>query len=143
MKLLNANIQDQDFSLPLPTSLLTCLQCFRLKRIFDYICLCCKIGRVQIKVIIDINYTTQTLIIINVLFLFTGHTGHLTPKILLYIYSRTIYMQTCHINFRCLRALLADLLKRWNTPEIKVITAAYSIQGCHFPSLTGSLNCKL
>ena len=35
-------------------------------------------------------------------------------------------MQTFHLFFsRCLRALLADLQKRWKTPEIEVVTFAY------------------
>ena len=33
-----------------------------------------------------------------------------------------------------------ELQKRWNTPEIKVITALYSI--CHSSPLTGSFNCE-
>ena len=34
-----------------------------------------------------------------------------------------------------------ELQKRWNIPEIKVITAPYSI--CHSPPLTGSFNCEI
>ena len=33
---------------------------------------------------------------------------------------------------RCLEALLADLQKLWNTPEIEVPTVAYPTQFCHF-----------
>ena len=43
---------------------------------------------------------------------------------------------------RCLEALLADLQKRWNTPEIEVPTVAYPTQFCHSSTLTGSFNCE-
>ena len=43
---------------------------------------------------------------------------------------------------RCLEAHIADLQKRWNTPEIEVPTVAYPTQFCHSSSLTGSFNCK-
>ena len=43
---------------------------------------------------------------------------------------------------RCLEELLADLQKRWNTPEIEVPTVAYSTQFCHSSTLTGSFNCQ-
>ena len=43
---------------------------------------------------------------------------------------------------RCLEALLADLQKRWNTPEIEVPTFAYPTQFCHSSPLTGSFNCE-
>ena len=47
------------------------------------------------------TYIIQTFISIKILFLFTGQTGNLTPKILLkiYMYSRTIAVQTCHMFF--------------------------------------------
>ena len=43
---------------------------------------------------------------------------------------------------RCLEVLIADLQKRWNTPEIEVPTVAYPTQFCHSSPLTGSFNCK-
>ena len=43
---------------------------------------------------------------------------------------------------RCLEALLADLQKRWKTPEIEVPTVAYPTQFCHSSPLTGSFNCE-
>ena len=43
---------------------------------------------------------------------------------------------------RCLDVPLADLQKRWNTPEIEVSTVAYPIQFCHFSPFTGSFSCK-
>ena len=43
---------------------------------------------------------------------------------------------------RCLEALLADLQKRWNTPEIEVPTVAYPTQFCHSSPLSGSFNCE-
>ena len=43
---------------------------------------------------------------------------------------------------RCLEALLADLQKCWNTPEIEVPTVAYPTQLCHSSPLTGSFNCE-
>ena len=43
---------------------------------------------------------------------------------------------------RCLEALLADLQKRWNTPESEVPTVAYPTQFCHSSPLTGSFNCE-
>ena len=43
---------------------------------------------------------------------------------------------------RCLEALLADLQKRWNTPEIEVPTVAYPTKFCHSSPLTGSFNCE-
>ena len=43
---------------------------------------------------------------------------------------------------RCLEALIADLQKRWNTPEIEVPTVVYPTQFCHSSPLTGSFNCK-
>ena len=47
------------------------------------------------------------------------------------------------INFLCcLGALLADLQKRWNTPEIEVPTVAYPTLFCHTSPRTGSFNCK-
>ena len=43
---------------------------------------------------------------------------------------------------RCLEALLADLQKHWNTPEIEVQTVAYPTQFCHSSPFTGSFNCE-
>ena len=43
---------------------------------------------------------------------------------------------------RCLRALLADLQKRWDPPEIEVVTVGDPIQFCHSSPMTGSFNCK-
>ena len=43
---------------------------------------------------------------------------------------------------RCLEALLADLQKRWNTPEIEVPTVAYPTEFCHSsPRFIQLLNC--
>ena len=85
-------------------------------------------------------YTTQTLISIKTIFLITGHTDNLTKKILVNIYSRT---SVVHLFFSsCLRALLTDLQKRWNTPEIEVVSVFHPIQFCLSSPLTGPFTCK-
>ena len=43
---------------------------------------------------------------------------------------------------RCLEALIADLQKRCNTPEIEVPTVVYPTHLCHSSPLTGSFNCE-
>ena len=58
-----------------------------------------------------------------------------------YVAKPSLYKDSIKFS-RCLEALLADLQKRWNTPEIEVLTVAYPTQFCHSSPLTDSFNCE-
>ena len=61
-------------------------------------------------------YSTQTLISIKTVYPFTAHTGNLTIKILLQIYSKTITVQTCHLVFALPASASRRLAETMKTP---------------------------
>ena len=93
------------------------------------------------------KYTTQSLISIKTLFLLTGDTNYLTPKILILVYicSRTTSVQTFHLFFALPASASRRLAETMENPKLKLSllhTFTYPIRFYHSLLLTGSFSCK-
>ena len=89
------------------------------------------------------TYTTQTLISIKTLFLITGHTSNLTPKILHIDIYQNQHRENIPSFFFALPANAScGLAETMEPPEIEVVTVSYPIQFCLSFPLIVSFNCK-